>query len=316
MQTVFTTKEICDRFNARKVPTPSLYKAIKYGFNNTKIGEIWYNGTVRAITYNEIYIGNLVQHRVERSFYENISPRKVPSELQCRSDGIVPAIISRELWDKVQEIKYSRYTKKGDTKHNNSPMENIFKSVLVCSECGCNLQISKKSKKNIRYRCMRCRTGKISYTTLYDTLKAIIKTQIKLALDVDNLLKKLPKSEFEKENIKLKRQIAILQNKKFELFNRLADGKIDNAEYEIQKKSLESDIENLENTLLKNSHKPNAECLNLILKYKDFRKMTVEILNVFIAKVVVKDDDNIEIFLNFSDSLGKIESFINGGKSE
>jgi DNA invertase Pin-like site-specific DNA recombinase/Zn finger protein HypA/HybF involved in hydrogenase expression len=309
-----TKKAICDSLNSRKVPTPSQYKSAKYGYTSRGIADKWGNQQISHLLVTEMYVGNLVQHKTEMSFYDNIPQRNVPTEMQCRVDGIVPQIIDTKTWKTAQKMVAPKYKAKSFAEKK-ALSGNIFRGLIFCKECGYRIQIANNHKNNIKYQCPHCKGVKIDFAELSETVKTAVKAQIKLAIDFDLMLKTLPKADTEKENIKIKRQITIIENCKVDIFGKYADGNISEAELLEQYAASNAEILALENRLLKNKTKANTDVINRILHFKSFRKLTEEIISTFISKIVVSADNKIEIVFKFSDILGKISKFINGGES-
>ncbi len=98
-------KAIAKILNERGVKSPSYYSGKMPGENKPKISGrfLWeYTGIKRILT-NEFYCGTVVNHKQERS---RITKRQVnvPKEEQFRHEDIVPAIITRDIWERVQAL--------------------------------------------------------------------------------------------------------------------------------------------------------------------------------------------------------------------
>ena len=132
---------ICRKLYDMKIKPPCKYRFDK-GIVKDKRYEniaIWSETTLKSILKNEVYIGNLTQGRRKSHFYEGKKEERVD-----RDDWIVvknthEPIVSKELFDKVQKLMNEKtkayYDKLG--KYNKiSNNENIFKSKIVCGDCG------------------------------------------------------------------------------------------------------------------------------------------------------------------------------------
>ena len=89
------------------------------------LGGIWSISKICNILKNEVYKGVLVQHKTEKSLYKNEAFHKIPKNEQFRYEGAVPAIVTAELWNKVNALISERRFKK----HEESP-ENPYKSLV------------------------------------------------------------------------------------------------------------------------------------------------------------------------------------------
>jgi DNA invertase Pin-like site-specific DNA recombinase len=84
---------ICDDLNKRGI------KAAK---------SAWTVNVIYYMLTKEAYIGTLVQHTTERAVYKYEGMKKIPKSEHLRFENAFPAIIEREIWDKVQARIKSR----------------------------------------------------------------------------------------------------------------------------------------------------------------------------------------------------------------
>lgn len=122
------------------IKTPSQYMNMSYQ------RETWNPKSIRAILINEAYIGNTVQNKCVSISYKIKKKRKKNPEEYIRVENTHEAIISKELFYKVQEIIRSKKTV-STTKH-----DFLFKGLMFCHNCG------RKSRV-----CYRGRNEKIGY---------------------------------------------------------------------------------------------------------------------------------------------------------
>lgn len=107
------------------------------------------------ILKNEIYIGKLIQRKKMTSFYKNEGMRLVPKDEQICIENGVPAIISRELWQKANNAIAERERKR----HEGIP-DNPYKSLMYCGKCEKKLSGGFNRKKNdFTFSCAKCRNG-------------------------------------------------------------------------------------------------------------------------------------------------------------
>ncbi len=117
------------------------------------LGGIWSIAKICNILKNEVYKGVLVQHKTEKSLYKNEAFHKIPKNEQFRSDGAVPAIVTAELWNKVNSLISERRFKK----HEESP-ENPYKSLVFCGKCGKRVLSGFRRKcADFELNCRHCR---------------------------------------------------------------------------------------------------------------------------------------------------------------
>lgn len=109
---------------------------------------------MRRILTNPFYCGDLVNHQRERS---RITKKqiKVPKDEQFIHRNAVPAIIPRDIWDKVQEI--IRINSEGKVKSKNNHPCHRYASLLKCGDCGSTFTAKRRKTKGkpdrIEYVC-------------------------------------------------------------------------------------------------------------------------------------------------------------------
>lgn len=134
-------KAIAKILNEKGMKSPAYYQlkllGKKQGYNKPKITDrfLWDYSSVKRILKNEFYCGTVVNHQNERS---RITKKQVavPLEEQFRHEDMVPAIIPREMWERVQEFLNAK-TKKNVRAGKNRPCHK-YSGLLQCSDCGCS----------------------------------------------------------------------------------------------------------------------------------------------------------------------------------
>lgn len=131
------------------IPNPATYFTRKDGGKwDRRCSPYWSPRTVMWILSNPIYIGTVIQHKTTSVSYKNHKVIKVPESEQIVKENAHQAIISLELWNKVQEVNKSvsrGRVDKSKTIHNLS-------GLLVCADCGKKLKL-KTAKNNNRFAC-------------------------------------------------------------------------------------------------------------------------------------------------------------------
>lgn len=150
---VFT---IAKELNDRKVPT----------IGNLK----WHQSTIINILKNEKYKGDA--HLQKYYTPDFLTSRSVKNDGQIDSyyiEGNHPAIVSKAMWDKVQEAIIKRGKAKGNTQGDRKKYQNRYPltGMLYCSKCGYTLirrtWNSKLSCKKIVWQCSNyIKNGKAS----------------------------------------------------------------------------------------------------------------------------------------------------------
>ncbi len=313
---------ICLKLNEEGVLTPSKYNYVNGYDTNKRYGESWQTRTINVFLKSETYLGHLVQGR--STSFNRKQTLKDKSEW-VKVENTHEAIISQELFDKVQEIRKKAYVK--------SPVsctENIFKGLIFCGHCGKNLHrqkvIQKKAGEIYVFHCIsRNRISKdycnshihFKEEDLKTTILCIIEKQSTAIYGMSLSMKKQSR-EIDK---KLKSQSDELseiaknidKHRKYlkSLYENLASGIIDIAEYKVLKQGYEEKIESDRNNYYELERQvkelqtqiANLESLDTNLKSVNKKAvLTRDIIENLIEKIVVFDKANIEITFKFSNS--------------
>ena len=95
-----------------------------------KDGSKWTVDSIRAILKNEIYTGYTIRNKYHVNTIEKIVKQNDKSEWIYTQN--IPAIVSKELFDQVQEIKHNRFTGKIPAQHTKRPYSN---RKVICAYC-------------------------------------------------------------------------------------------------------------------------------------------------------------------------------------
>ena len=321
---------IAKELNERCILTPSEYRCKILNMKSTgrKVSKQWTPSIVGKILDNRVYSGDLVQSK-----YKNIS-YKVHKQIKNKEEDWIVVenthepIIDKERFFKIQELRKNRKYNWNKRVEDNS----IFKDLVICSNCKEPMDLIVTNKKEISeikikkyaFRCNNCNIdNKNDFYIKVDTLKTCIFRSIKYHIDllrgVEEARKEIkPRTEYTKsikqkvENMKY--ELEIVEKDKIENYEKWKNNEITEIEY----------IENIKNIvgkecILKNAIKDEKskllkakkEAINLrenvwidtLLKYKNQRKITKEMLEDLIDKIYInKDGRKIKIKFKYEDA--------------
>lgn len=149
--------EIANSLTARGIPTPS--KILKLNLKETATTYFWKESVVRRILQNDVYTGCVTSHKTQKINFKSQVRIHIPLAEQIKVENMHEPIISKEMFNKVQE-RLSKNTHKIIKK-----LDNPLKGLLYCAECGSSMQISytKYTKGDkvgeIKYKYFRCSSG-------------------------------------------------------------------------------------------------------------------------------------------------------------
>jgi hypothetical protein len=324
-------KRITAELKARKIINPSAYKA-KNGdtrFSRYNKGQDpnhiydWCWATIQGILRNRVYTGDIVNHKYEVVNYKTKERVRIPKDQRIIVDGTHKAIVSRDDFDRVQSLMDMRFTPW------HIPHENLFRSMLFCSDCNHSLTMAHKSRaqgSKAYYRCMYhykapddCpHTHAIAYDDLYSAVLEKIHSMAQLVQN-DTQFQKLINQKVGKNNkadrlikekTKHETRLAELSNLLMKLFEKNAAGLLDDTNYDAFSRKYQSEqvdvtekLNGVNAELSKAGETAmNAEKLRETVKeYLDIKILTPFILAKLIDRIlvghkqVVEDEEQQEI---------------------
>ena len=130
--------EIARILSEEQIERPSYYLA-KRGLgtcrsnNNTATPYVWRGATVRDILSKPEYMGHTVNFRSYKESYKDKRAKKTPKEDWVIFKSTQEAIVSEEMWNKVQELR--KTVRRTDTVGEANP----FTGLLYCADCGAKM---------------------------------------------------------------------------------------------------------------------------------------------------------------------------------
>ena len=327
-----------------KVPTPGWLNYERYGtFANIYAGApaekayAWTIAQVKSILKEETYIGHSVHNKQSNISFKNKKKVRKPQEEWYRVENTHEAIISEEVFQKVQELIASRRRrqKNGTTQ--------IFSGLVKCADCGWSLAYGVNSQnKNpyAHYHCSKYGQGLRQCSMHYirsDVLYAYVLARLQywsmmVQKDEDKLLKRLLNASDRERNSAKKKQAAELkmaEKRKAEfdgLFAKMYEdwsaGRITeynfnmlSEKYQNEQKELETKIRQLHETMeaAVQTAADAEKWIALMKQYVNPVELTAELLNTLIEKITVHEavkgedgsrEQEVEIYYRF---IGKID---------
>lgn len=178
-------REVADFLNNNDILTPSEYLKINTD-KDTTIMKKWNPEMVNAILRNENYTGTLFQGKKRKLNYRIDKKIQLDKENWIVTENHHEAIISKEDFDKVQDIldRKSKVNKDGSI--------DILSGILKCKCCGSNM-IKRTSKGKVYYYCSnyyRKKNCENNKSTSKSILDEFIKKELNITditrLNIDN----------------------------------------------------------------------------------------------------------------------------------
>lgn len=300
--------------------------------NSDDIKYKWSKSTIGKILTNETYIGNVVQNRTTSVSYKNHKIVYRPREEWIVVKNTHEPIISKEEYNKVQDIlKVRNYERK--------PTSNltIYYGKIKCADCGsgmCKMEDFRGNRSCSNYYCRNykttssnCSPHKIKTSTLNHLVLRTILMQVKLVMDVEKAIKKLKIDGKQKEiEKKYSYNLSVITNN-IEKCKRLK--KVSYEDWKLEKISKEQficnsnnydkQIENLNKEMngLKNVYnesikelKKDGYWIDHFKKNKNIKTLTREIIYELIDTIYVHEGENITIKFKYQDEYEKALNFL------
>ena len=181
-------KEVADFLNQNDILTPSEYLNIKTNKDVTVMKK-WNSEMVNSILRNENYTGTLFQGKKRKLNYRVNKKINIDKENWIVTENHHEAIISKEKFDKVQEIldRKSKVNKDGSI--------DILSGILKCKSCDSNM-IKRTSKGKVYYYCSnyyRKKNCENNKSTSKSIVEEFIKKELNITeitrLNIDNNIK-------------------------------------------------------------------------------------------------------------------------------
>ncbi len=271
---------------------------------------VWMRENVRRILVDERYTGCIVGHKRNIEGISTNQTKAVPKEEWIVVRDTHDAIVSKQVYEKAQEVLGHCVRKEPQKK----PYQK-FRGILRCGCCG--RVLSRRGTRNPYFACLTARSVKdsgcvrvrLDEAALEEVLLAAIRTQIRLLASKEaenmgkadhNLLKEI------KEYQGMLSRYKSLQTAAFEDF---AEGRISRMEYLSRKKETadrqeeaNSRIAELNNQLAE-LQKRQAVQDGDMGKYACARELTREMLVELVKEIRVNEENAIEIIWNFREEV-------------
>lgn len=339
-------ESILRRLNEANIPSPGRYR-FEQGIitNNNKKGEklLWNKHVLKDMLCNIVYIGSMAQGRIRGSLYQGIPYHCMDEKEWVVCHNTHEPIISKELFDAVQEInqKAKSTYEKNLGKYSHLPKAvNPYGKVLVCADCGHAIKLTRSmsQKRDKAYFVFKC-SGYIVHGARVCTSKAIrqaeldqavlstINAHLAIFMESQAVAAQLQKKDRSKSVAgRLQQEIQDISQRiknreaiRTSLYMDLKEGLLTKDEYLFSKKIYTEEIEMLtkKREELVSKEKESGEVLcqypqwtRLIQQYKDLSMINEEVVEAFIEKIILYDDKKIEITLKYMDEFkAAVEAF-------
>lgn len=316
--------EVAGDLNKEEIPTPYQYRMRNQPEKLAEKPHLrWNRDNIAAILKNEVYLGRYVSGKDRVCLYRHEKRHTADKEQWNVFENHHEPLVSEQLFETAN-------TRKEERKQGKCGVDNFFRRKIFCGCCGSGMVIRPEKK----YRCYICtrkrQYGKdscnclpIKMDVVYDTVFLAVKEQIKILLDTDALLQKMNQSSKAKEKMAafsealskchadLKKVAALksglyadyqqdlLTEKEYLQLNKEYSGRIE---------KLEQYADELAEAMEGYRHTPmrGTELKEVIEKYRSKRKLSKEMAEELIDRVLIHEDKRIEVVFKYDDEMKKL----------
>lgn len=289
---------IAQELNRRGVPSPNkrLIAAGLISFRNEQYvkGMCWTCNVVLSILRNQIYIGDMVGGKEERTKICDKNCKKKDREEWIIVQGTHDPIVDKAVFYQVQDILKGKV----NVQNRKARARTVFSGKLICGRCYGSLTKSGEHKGVEYYACPRCRTmGRKSMTVHSDFLEKSILDKIAGRI--------IPESLIQQTSAPVSSQSAEIKSKKKEAaglgyqalladYELYAEGLITREEYKERKRALHEKADQGEKAAA--LQEKTIESAHLDKEVFDTSsKLTYEIVDYYIEKMIVNGTEDINI---------------------
>lgn len=292
-------RKINDYLNEHEIITPAQRKLeltkMDYSkrYKNIKDNPAWNFSSVIGILNDEIYTGTYVYGRVDKSLINGTKNKgkALPKEEWGKVYDNHEPLISKEVFERVQELKASKTFKGNNTDYKwyqHSPLQGF----LRCPECGYLLSCQKTTRKrkgkpdkvHRYFRCRYCKNDGVKIRgSNADKIEPIIFEVIKEKYDIASDLK-----EQTKKTVNYDQKITDLEISKQVSYEKYQLGQISRLDFIEKKKRLDGQIEKLKQAQFESNEVIEAEEIT-----ED--KLTRELMEKYIESIVVRGNEVLKI---------------------
>ena len=310
------------------IPVPGQARNIG-NTRKTALYDCWKQTTVSRILKNQVYIGNLEQFKRKKVNYKSKLRITVPKEERVVCENTHEPIISKEVFERVQELQTSNTSFKKGTKH-----DYLFKGLLYCADCGAKLYLTYSNYAFKKYGDYRYTTICYTYSKLYNkcsrhsnsipVLEKLLIENIKnvckqyINRNLEDELVKMAQSESKKNNTNdYKTRIKEIEDRISEISNCIKDLYMDkfkkvitesqfielSQSFEEERKKLNKEREKYLNISMNdNSNENNRKHIEKIAKeFLSLKKPSKELLNQLVEKITISEENEITIYFKFKE---------------
>jgi len=315
--------------------------------------KLWHYSTIKRMLENPVYIGNIIRHKSEQSFFSGKKVSLVPEQEQIVIENNHEPIIDRQMFEDVQRMLSQPKGRKCELSSGKQLVsfdKNIFQGKLFCASCKANMVRVNKYRiingKKEQYKTFQCSTHRnyndlcdtrnIAENVLCDILYATIQKHLSFIKGIKKLVQKNVQYSFEeklKQTESKKQKVINLKNcleqEYMRTYSDYAEGCVSQAVFLQYKNVYHEKIELYKEQEKKcvKEEKGIKKCQTALQKlvsdwlcFQNAKKLTETMVEICIERIEIFADNRVEVKLKYQDCFNDCEKYIlncrKGGATE
>lgn len=315
--------------------------------------KLWHYSTIKRMLENPVYIGNIIRHKSEQSFFSGKKVSLVPEQEQIVIENNHEPIIDRQMFEDVQRILSQPKGRKYELSSGKQLVsfdKNIFQGKLFCASCKANMvRVNKYRIINVKkeqYKTFQCSTHRnyndlcdtrnIAENVLCDILYATIQKHLSFIKGIKKQVQKNVQYSFEeklKQTESKKQKVINLKNcleqEYMRTYSDYAEGCVSQAVFLQYKNVYHEKIELYKEQEKKcvKEEKGIKKCQTALQKlvsdwlcFQNAKKLTETMVEICIERIEIFADNRVEVKLKYQDCFNDCEKYIlncrKGGATE
>lgn len=315
-------RQIAGILNEQHIPTPAAYAGIHLSKQGAYSG-LWSSERISEMLQNEVYIGNMVQGRMQKVSYKSKKCRKLPKGEWIVVKNTHEPIVSRETFETAGMLLNSRRNTRSRT------YDFLLKGLIFCHECGYPLAVIKRTlaggKEALYFVCRtyqrftksgQCTCHTIREETVTQAVLEQVRTVCQQYLDQVDMqkltLQAQKKLEAEKRRqgkdaVALKKQLEELHAKIDKVYDDHLSGTLQGEDFQRIYKKLKEQESILHGKLAaikppdRDATIDSQKVKELVTQFFEASECTKELLVKLVERIELTSDKRVLIFFKFKE---------------
>ena len=304
----------------------------------------WLRGTIRKILSDQVYIGNRVHGRIQSDKYGHKKTKRSTDEWHV-VENAHPAIISVELFERVQKVTESEKKRLSEYNKHDAPdldYRDLFRGKVFCAECGSTMSAGKGLGRPgsgiapwLYYDCnnykysnrLKCSGHYIRQEVIMEKVENLLNQQVQIAVDIEAMIASVQSRRSTKAFIAEatdRHTSAIRKRKHMEsklegLLVDLAQRKIGRHKYEYLKEQYTEQLNKLieeeaqalaDRNALDAAIASSRQWIDKLQQFRKIPELTRELVDSLVERIEITETKGVRVILKYGNPYAGLEEFV------